>query len=549
MADLSAMSTEDLLAFKSGDLSKVSTQGLIALKGGKRASMPEPAFEREARETKPTIPEELARQFLMTGRYGLEAFGGGGLANKMGLPQPQGMQERIIGDTARTMAGAGGITGAANALKNKVLPAVQPYMEMLASNPLAQQAAAMGGGASAGMARESGAGPMGQMAAGMAGGIAPAAAGGVAKWLGKHAADAGATIGASFGNQRGIERIGRDAAQRVAGQTRGEQYAALLRAKDYAPGAKPNVAEAIAEAQMGQPQQMGGATIRLQKDLSGAKGLEDVLPSAARQQRVALAEHLRNVKAQARPMREEALAQANLGGVKVNKINDEIDAVMAKPGNKADDLIQKTLGAVKEKISGLADDAGNIDARELYTVRKKLGNTIASFSRETANWDKKQTAGLEREVQKLIDDAIESASGGWWSTWRPYLKTYSEGMKTVERQKIAGREAKLIAAGIKGSNAQDLAAGELPHPPTLLHRPMMALNYVLRMLSRDANTPVAKYLAEKMRDPRAYAELLKGEAGKTPMTAPLPKTDAARRAMIAALLAQEETMIGNQAER
>lgn len=502
----------------------------------KPSPMPEPAFEREARETKPTMGEELARQALLTGRYGLEAFGGGGLANQMGLPEPQGMQERIVGDTVRTMAGGAGITSAANALKNKVLPWAQPYMEMFASKPLAMQASAMGGGASSSAAKEGGAGPMGQMAAGLAGGIAPAAATGIAKAAGGKLADIGSTIGASFGNQRGIERIGRDAAQRVAGPTRGEQLVALLQAKDYAPRAKPNVAEALAEAQMGQPTQMGGATIKLQKDLSGAKGVEDVLPSAARQQRVALAEHLRNVKTQTKPMREEALAQANLGGVKVNNINAEIDAVMAKPGNKADDLIQKTLGAVKTKITELADDAGNIDARELYTVRKKLGNTIATFSKETANWDKKQTAGLEREVQKLIDDAIESAGG---TGWRDYLKTYSEGMKTAERQKVAGREAKLIAAGIKGSNAQDLAAGELPKPPTLLSRPMMATNYLLKMLSRDANTPVAKYMAEQMRDPKAYAELLKGEAGKTPMMSPLPKSDAARRALIAAMLSQE----------
>ena len=33
MADLSKLSTEDLLALKSGDLSKVSTEGLMALKG------------------------------------------------------------------------------------------------------------------------------------------------------------------------------------------------------------------------------------------------------------------------------------------------------------------------------------------------------------------------------------------------------------------------------------------------------------------------------------------------------------------------------------
>lgn len=323
--------------------------------------------------------------------------------------------------------------------------------------------------------------------------------------LGSKVADMGSTIGASFGNQAGTERLARHAAQRVAGDTRPEQMAALLRAKEYAPGAQPNVAEALAQAQVGQPTQMGGATIKLQKDLTGAKGIEDVLPSAMRQQRNALADHMRDVKATTKPMRETALAQANAGGVKVNNINSEIDAVMAKPGNKADDLIQKTLGAVKEKLAALADDAGNIDARELYTVRKKLGNTIATFSKETANWDKKQTAGLQREVQKLIDDAIESAGG---KGWREYLKTYSAGKATGEAQKSASREAKLIAAQIKGSHSGDLAAGEIPKLPTLLSRPMMATNFALKMLSRDANTPVARMLAQKMSDPQAYARLL-----------------------------------------
>ena len=478
----------------------------------------------------PSIPEELARQFLMTGRYGMEAFGGGGLADKMGLPQPQGAQERIVGDTARTMAGAGGVGAAARALQSKVIPAMQPYMQMLGANPGAMQVSAAGGGAASGAAREGGAGPMGQFAAGLAGGLAAPAAVGAAKAVGGKLADMGATIGASFGHQGGTERLARHAAQRVAGETRPEQLAALLRAQEYAPGAKPNVAEALAQAQAGQPTQMGGATIKLQKDLTGAKGIEDVLPSAMRTQRNAIADHLRQVKAETKPMRTDALNAANAGGVKIDKINAQIDKLMATPGNKADDLIQKTLGAVKEKLVSLADDAGNIDARELYTVRKKLGNTIASFSRETANWDKKQTAGLEREVQKLIDDAIEGAGG---TDWRKYLSTYSAGMKVADTQKTAAREAKLISALMKGSHSGDLASGELPKLPTLLSRPMMATNFALKMLSRDANTPVAKMLAEKMSDPQAYAQLLRSAPKQgTPQ-------DAALRAALAAALAQQ----------
>jgi len=502
-----------------------------------RQPIPTPDFEIEASRTGGIYrnqfpdPDRFWRQGALTGRHGLEAFGAGVIADKLGLPQPQTGTERVAGDITRTMAGVGGVAGAASKLAGGVVnPIARSIMESLASNPGAQTASAIGSGAGGGLAREGGAGPLWQMGASFAGGLAAPAAIEWAKALGNKIGDIGATVGASFGNQRGIERIAKDAAQRVAGDSRQSQIDALRAGTEYVPGAKPTAAEAIAEANIGQPKQFGGATIKLQKDLSGAKGIEDILPSATRQQRAAIAEHIKNIKEQTAPMRSAALEQANAGGVRADGIIANIEKAMKVPGDEADDLVQKTLGSVKEKIASLADENGVVNAENLYTVRKKLGSTIGTFSRETANWDKKQTAKLERQIQLYIDDAIENAGG---KGWKEYLSTYSAGMKGPEKQLAREREAKIIAAGVKGSHSGTLAAGELPHPPTLLSRPMMFANYLSRMVAGDANTPVSKYMAEQMRDPVAYARLLQGAKEGSPGI-----SDAVRRAALAAAINQ-----------
>lgn len=549
MADLSKLSTEDLLALKSGDLSKVSTEGLMSLRGGKQ---PAPASQEPSMLDRAGRAAGLGARALVRGATAiptmmadvaavpLRAMTGGRYfespsavldrtMTQAGLPEPANSTERVTQDVLGTMTGVGGMAKGAELLGRGASGAIAPYLNMLGSNQGAQIASAAGAGAGGGIARESGAGPLGQFGASMAGGMVPPVTGAVGGWAGNKLGDIGATVGASFGNQRGIERIAKDAAQRVAGDSRGKQLAALMNAQDYAPGAKPTVAEAIAQAQAGKPEQFGGATIKLQKDLSGAKGLEDVLPSNTRQQRNALATHLKGVKSAATPMRENALQGANVRGVKASDVIDKLDASMNVSGSKADDLLQKSLGSVKEKINELTDGTGRIDARELYTIRKKLGSTIGRFSKETADWDKRNVSGVEREVQKAIDDAIEGAGG---KGWKDYLKFYSTGMKSAESAKEAQREAKLIAAGIKGSNAAELAAGEVPHPPTLLSRPMMATNYVLRNIVGDANTPVSKYMATQMRDPKAYAKLLRGVQQRG------TAVDATRRAAIAAMLEQ-----------
>jgi hypothetical protein len=102
-----------------------------------------------------------------------------GLADWLGLPKPQGANERVIGDAARLVAGAGGMNAAART--GAALPGVVgDVLTGLSSGPTQQLTSAAGAGLLGGASREAGGGPITQAAAStvgaVLGGFAPGAA-------------------------------------------------------------------------------------------------------------------------------------------------------------------------------------------------------------------------------------------------------------------------------------------------------------------------------------------------------------------------------------
>ena len=152
---------------------------------------------------------DIPRQIGLTARYGLEGLGqiadigaepirglmniGGErfkhsaaqlasrAADAVGLPSPQGANERVIGDAARLVAGAGGMAAGMGRAAAQAAPGVtQNVMKLLAANPGAQTAGAAGAGLAGGSVREAGGGSAEQFGAavlgGIAGGLIPGAA-------------------------------------------------------------------------------------------------------------------------------------------------------------------------------------------------------------------------------------------------------------------------------------------------------------------------------------------------------------------------------------
>lgn len=350
-------------------------------------------------------------------------------------------------------------------------------------------------------------GPIGLMLGSIAGSYGMSAAVTIGKKLGMTLADVMALIGSGFGSKRGTERLASKFVTERAGEAAPEAKKILTTPTEEIAGVKPTAGEVLTGAQAARPDQMGGGLIRLQRDLYGARGVEDVLPTTAKQQETAISRHFEELKKTTGPMRETALDAANqVGGVKVGPLIENIRKLSAEPGKRASEVISKSLEETVEKIGKHIETGGRIDARDLYTIRKEVGNTIEKFAKESANWDKRLTGGLQREAQKLIDDAIE-ASGG--TGWKKYLATESRGRQLVDDFRERQKEMRLIQTKTKGGPVAAIAQGEVPQAPTLLHRGMMLLNYGLKMIGQDANDPIVKRVATAMQNPEELAKLIK----------------------------------------
>lgn len=93
------------------------------------------------------------------------------LADTLGLPKPEGANERVFGDMARFGFGGAGMASAARAGAGATSGLTQSALNALAANPTQQIVSAAGAGGAGGAVREAGGGPGMQAAAALAGGV------------------------------------------------------------------------------------------------------------------------------------------------------------------------------------------------------------------------------------------------------------------------------------------------------------------------------------------------------------------------------------------
>lgn len=628
------------------------------------------------------------------------AFGGGFNGETI---KPETSGEKML--DATVSAGTGALAGPGQGLRAAVMPVISGV-----SAGAAGEAVKQGGG-----------GTLGEIFASLLGGMTPYGVKSLASGIGSKMADVGATVGAKMGNQSSINRLATDYAERVSGPDRDFIKAAERAADTYVPGANPTTAEAIAQRNAMTPDVRAGATVKLQKDLTGALGAEDILPSVAKRQKQAMVDKINELaggstrKAQdiaqreaavkaaneAGPLREQALKNANLAGTVGEDLAAKADGLsgaatqkvadvrrfegakdraetagtefgrrgnnwpsgqatgmpsaggrnsyqqelanraekvsqgaadeslllgdaarftkmqadslaqngffplksgpvlanvrrqMNSPGNRASDVVTKTLGAVDEKIAALSNKNGVIDSRDLYTVRKEIGNTIAKFADESKTWDQRLTAGLEKQIKSYIDDAIEGAGG---TTWKEYLGTHralksqedrlavaqalseklaNEGgsltsnsflsvlgrgedtllknkfgmprdtslekvfgndfvnVENVAKQLARSDKVNEIANPVKGLGTSGMGANEVVQIPHMLNSTATVTNFILKKMGSGANEPVAREIAQRMAN-GTYGELLTRPAGD-------PK-----RAIVEALLRASAGTVGAQ---
>lgn len=109
----------------------------------------------------------------------------------LSLPQPEGANERVIGDASRLVAGTMGLGGAANqAAKVLTNPVAQSVAGSMANNMGVQGVSAATAGVAGGATREAGGGPLAQFSAALIGGLGGAGAAVAAQKAGSAVMDA-----------------------------------------------------------------------------------------------------------------------------------------------------------------------------------------------------------------------------------------------------------------------------------------------------------------------------------------------------------------------
>jgi len=151
------------------------------------------------------------------------------------------------------------------------------------------------------------------------------------------------------------------------------------------------------------------------------------------------------LRQQARDMEDVVadLAAKGMQPLRVAPIVQQLRSMAGQPGTRADELQRGALTGLANRLEGLADPNGVIDARDLYQIRKTGLNDIVETllsGRQPGSGTKERTASLLTSARGMIDDAIEGAGG---KGWKDYLVRTRQGFETVNRQKLAGEGAQL----------------------------------------------------------------------------------------------------------
>ena len=131
------------------------------------------------------------------------------------------------------------------------------------------------------------------------------------------------------------------------------------------------------------------------------------------------------------PTRTAALRGAN--AIDAKSLTDPIDKLLANPQMQGE-TTQAALNRVRGSVARITDDAGRVDPRALYEVRKDINLLMmGKMEGEAANlqFARKQLASLK----KLIDNRIDAASASP-GAWKGYLSEYAGRSKEINQSEL-----------------------------------------------------------------------------------------------------------------
>lgn len=307
------------------------------------------------------------------------------LADMLRLPKPETADERVIGDAAKLVAGAGGGAGAAQAAAKGATGATKGLLNALASNPGLQATSAAGSGLAGGSVREDGGTEGAQFGAALLGGVAAPLA---AQAAGRAAESGARAVSRAMDPQK--LQIEIDAKLMAALGQRGVEWSAL---SDAAKNALRKDAGDLIGA---------GKTV----DPAALERLAQFRAIGATPLRGDVSMNARDVTLQ----RNLAKSQANMGSEALAGLFGSADLAAIQQGNA-----QKVLSTL-DGLTGSADDAGTTARGIIGAIQAKDASKQAAESalyrqaRESAGRDIPLARGaFIEDVNKRLADTNASA--------------------------------------------------------------------------------------------------------------------------------------------
>jgi len=440
-------------------------------------------------------------------RYGMNQVGaniqgrtGEAVANLMRLPKAETRIERIAEAGAEAMAPAGMFLKGGQLMSKAAPPVVRAVGELLKAAPKTNIGLSGVAGVSAQVAEEEGAGAWGQMAAALGVPIAMMLSIKATGATLARARDILSSVLTDKGATRSAGRVATDVAGQAAPAIPG-----TLRA-----GENPQTA-----AQAALP--AGSAEFSGLERLAGVKSPSVFGPFGKVEGHRAqwLKDEWKNLNATTGPVREKVLQAATAGqsGSPLNaaSLKQQVMNIRANP-DYSNRTSQGVLKFIDKELNRIADPlTGNLNGARLYGMRKDIGLKIEQMATKQ-KWDKSVAMKILRDFQKLMDLEIEKASGmvgsKGGSAWQDdYLGPFAARAKQLTAiDDAVEQSAKMGAAGAQ--EARNISRmDEMPVAfPNVLSRPVMVVNFLMRVLQGKGAGNTGKEIARLMR-PENKAEL------------------------------------------
>lgn len=139
---------------------------------------------------------------------------------------------------------------------------------------------------------------------------------------------------------------------------------------------------------------------------------------------------------------EKALRSVGIKPLEGEPLARRIAAVAQNPQTAALDLVEGSVKQIADDITKWTSSGGVIDVNALESIRKNSVKAAIAKLRPgmDATSQRNAAAGVLTRIAPMIDDAIEAAGG---AGWRDYLTAHSKGMQKIAEKQLTGEALKL----------------------------------------------------------------------------------------------------------